>query len=309
LKLDRLPTQTEEVRIQTGKIAIEATFIANEATKSLTNEKKKRIYKRLSQRNDREGKSLSKEDGSKPSYNGRGSRSGSSIEEAESGGRRPTDTEIQKAQEQSLEQYAKAQGLWFNKTESATKGIFLSDQQGKPVGKFFERGMEVEVFRSPNGNKVVKSINPCVFNLNPLEFIDRLAIFNSIFKSEHITLEGFGQDGDGNFLAIIKQGYIKIDRGLTEKEASDYMKKLGFKNESKTFGLIKNVNTNWERGKKRLEESGYNVEALFGNETMAQNSRTKKLLERAKKMDHEGKTLQEIKSEMGWFVGLDGNWK
>ena len=64
-----------------------------------------------------------------------------------------------------------------------------------------------------------------------------------------------------------------------------------------------------DKMKRRLERLGYNVQALFGNEVMAFTPQTKRLLERAKKLNKQGKTARETREETGWFIGLDGNWK
>ncbi len=64
-----------------------------------------------------------------------------------------------------------------------------------------------------------------------------------------------------------------------------------------------------DKMKRRLERLGYNVQALFGNEVMAFNPQTKRLLERAKKLNQQGKTARETREETGWFIGLDGNWR
>ena len=42
---------------------------------------------------------------------------------------------------------------------------------------------------------------------------------------------------------------------------------------------------------------------------MAFTPQTKRLLERAKKLNQQGKTARETREETGWFIGLDGNWK
>ena len=392
VKFERLTPNAEQVRVRAGKIAIESTIIANEATKNLQDGRRKDLYQQVSRGELPKSESLPGRDGQESSDNGGGLRATGSPRQAESGGGLPSGPEIQKAQELALEKYAKTQGLWFDRPDRPVRGDLLKDSNGKPKGVYFKSGMEAEVFKDEGETFVFKTINPYQFSLDPLEFLDRIAISNTLFDREQITVEGYGRNSDGDFFAVIKQPYIRIDRGLNEEEATAFMQRLGFKDLGKTFvnedfvlddlhsgnivldekGIVRvidaaawlntkeegyagkrvlgtlprveddvemqslakssrfkeidrplfdrlvqglksaiptKVSTDFAKARKVLKELNYNVDALFGNETMAFTPATKKLFEKAKGMDRVGKSLQEIREETGWFIGLDGNWK
>jgi predicted phosphohydrolase len=128
-------------------------------------------------------------------------------------------------QQQEIEKYFNAECIWFDYAERPY------DHAVKPYGKIFgdlfERGSEARLYTSYE-EVVIKAIE-LYYSANPLDFLDRISLHNHLFPSTHYELIGFGKNEDGNFVAIVKQPYVKAERTATVEEIRDELEKYGFR--------------------------------------------------------------------------------
>lgn len=109
--------------------------------------------------------------------------------------------QIRDAQERTLTQYAKAQGIWYDSKR-------IASETRRPLA----RGTEAEVFLGNDGSSVIKVMNPWRFSPDALRFIDdRITLHNSRFPDTAYELLGFGEH-EGKFAFVLKQRYIDARR-------------------------------------------------------------------------------------------------
>ena len=235
LKLERLTPAAEQGRIRAGKIAIESTLIANEATRRVhSNEGRKNLSEPGAQRVVRPDEKVSGENEPTKLYDGGGDRAAGATGQTNHVLNRSA-REIQESQENALEEFAKRKGIWFKKPENPSQRDALLAPDQTKLGGYFKSGMEADVYADDQGKFVYKVIDPNQFSLDILEFLDRVSITNAIFENEGLSVEGYGRDSDDQFFAVVKQPYVRINRGLLKDEASSFMQSLGFKDYDKTF--------------------------------------------------------------------------
>lgn len=133
-----------------------------------------------------------------------------------------TELEKQQLQEEQLRAYAKEEGIWFEENHN--------------FGQPYDKGQEAKVHLNKDGKTVTKVINPYIFSLNPQEFLDRIAIRNTLFPETALTLKGFTTE-NGEFRFVLEQPFIKKSNEiLTSKEINDFLNSIGYKdNGSGTF--------------------------------------------------------------------------
>lgn len=125
------------------------------------------------------------------------------------------------AQENALEEYAQANGIWIED--------YLSE-----YGEYLDHGAENTVYWDENNPTIVTKINDLALHETPLEFFDRISIHNNLFPQAPYTVIGFTRK-NGVFSVIIQQPFIIAERGLEYEEVAAYMKQLGFEDMGKTY--------------------------------------------------------------------------
>lgn len=110
----------------------------------------------------------------------------------------------------------------------------------KKLGEYIGKGMESEVFLSPDGNSVYKA-NDLEFYDTPLSFLNTIDKHNELFPESTYELIGFTKREDTRKLAfVLKQPFIQAERGATEQEVVEELEKLGF-----SSGVSNLVFTKW----------------------------------------------------------------
>lgn len=128
---------------------------------------------------------------------------------------------VRLSEEIILEDWAKQTGCW------RSYNGFEKDFGARKIGE----GAEALVYLSNDGITVLK-VNDGIFHGTWLEFFDRIAIHNTLFPETTYTLIGFTQRkgfyGEDRLAAIVKQAFIKTDRGATFNEVKANMELIGF---------------------------------------------------------------------------------
>jgi hypothetical protein len=147
---------------------------------------------------------------------GAGPRAGRGHEQADGGNGPGSDVHAQEVarQEVLLEQYARADGSWVED--------YPKDVRGR---SFMDSGQEAEVFLDKGGKTVTKYIAfNAVDDITPLDFIDRLALHNTLFPDTRYELTGFSRNGLGHFVFQVQQRRITEGEPVTREEVEEYLK-------------------------------------------------------------------------------------
>lgn len=121
------------------------------------------------------------------------------------------------AQEQVLEDWAKANNLWIDNTESQ-----LSEKYS-----YLTEGGEADVYLDAENNKVIKAIG-LDYYVSPQLALDRIVLHNYLFGDETpLNIKGFGRNSEGYFKIIVEQPYVKGE-SLSYDEIESYIESLGF---------------------------------------------------------------------------------
>ena len=134
------------------------------------------------------------------------------------------DKEQQPIQEAIVENWAKAQGVWFENLRDATKGMeHYEDVDG---GK-------AKIYRK-NKNTIRKILSTNYF-ITPQLALDRITLHNTLFPAAPLKVIGFGRNEQGEFQFVVDQPFIE---GIapTLMEIQDFMEKAGFKKNDKDRG-------------------------------------------------------------------------
>lgn len=174
IKINRLPTEAEAGRIESGRANVEAT----------------NLLRRIREEN-KEVERNSPED--------------------------------QRIQTEALKQFAKENDYWFEEDFN----------YGTAIGAGTESVIYAPASRP---SEVIKVTNPHSMNFSPLEYLDRIAIHNSLFPETRITIEGFSEDyiGErgrkGDLRIITSQPRINFDEEnpLNFREIEDFLTQRGF---------------------------------------------------------------------------------
>lgn len=121
------------------------------------------------------------------------------------------------AQEQILEDWAKANNLWVDNTQNQ-----LSEEY-----EYLTEGGEADVYLDTKNNKVIKAIG-LDYYVSPQLALDRIVLHNYLFGDETpLNIKGFGRNSEGYFKIIVEQPYIKGE-SLSYDEIESYIENLGF---------------------------------------------------------------------------------
>jgi hypothetical protein len=153
--------------------------------------------------------------------------SGGSIRERR--GRTLTQEEIDDEvyrQEELLERYAKDNGIWYDPKVIAKKRIFSS-------------GSEANVYKDGDGQVMKVYYDYRLNQANPIEFLENISLFNSVFPDAKYELLGFTNTENGEFAPVLRQQFIDGQQlGMVDDtffaKVDEYFTSRGFK---------RNVNT------------------------------------------------------------------
>ena len=134
------------------------------------------------------------------------------------------DKREQPVQEAIVENWAKAQGVWFDSIHDATRGMEHYEDRD---------GGEAKIYRK-DGHTIRKVLSTEYF-ITPQFALDRITLHNTLFPAAPLKVIGFGRDEDGNFQFIVDQPFIE-GTAPTTVEIEDFMKKAGFKKSNKDRG-------------------------------------------------------------------------
>jgi hypothetical protein len=134
-----------------------------------------------------------------------------------------TPKESRKIQEQAIVSFAKENGLWY---ENLEKDVDYAN--------YLSRGNENRAYLSSD-KKVIKFNNSLNY-ASPIDFMDSMTIWNSLFPEAAYELIGFGPQESGvsktlqgGISYIIKQNYIPLpESSVSEKALKDDLKQRGF---------------------------------------------------------------------------------
>lgn len=115
--------------------------------------------------------------------------------------------------ETDLEKFAKKENIWFDFTEFEKQHEYLTS------------GQEARVYYSSENVLKVIDYDFGSYGISPLEFLDRIAIFNYLFPATKYELIGFTRDQAGRFRFIYQQPFIKGDPP-TPAARTKYMKRV-----------------------------------------------------------------------------------
>ena len=147
--------------------------------------------------------------------------------------RRKRDQTASSRQEQIIEQWAKAEGIWFDNIEDSVKNQDL----------YWNKSSESIVYRSKDGKTTTKVVTLSHF-YNPQLFLDRVILHNFFFPQCPMKIVGFGRDNsvnplkadeinEGNtFRIIIEQPFVQGQK-LTIDQINKVLSKIGFSQEKK----------------------------------------------------------------------------
>ena len=134
------------------------------------------------------------------------------------------DKEQQPIQEAIVENWAKAQGVWFENLREATKGMEHYEDMD---------GGEAQIYRK-NKNTIRKILSTKYF-ITPQLALDRITLHNTLFPAAPLKVIGFGRNEQGEFQFVVDQPFIE---GIapTLIEIQDFMEKAGFRKNDKDRG-------------------------------------------------------------------------
>ena len=130
----------------------------------------------------------------------------------------PANWEIDEKQEQLIEQWAKAVGLWFANSESILQ---------KNYGPMIAQGAEAKVYYK-EGNPTVTKERTSIYSTTE-KALDAIVLHNSLFPETAMNAFGFTRDSDNLLRIILTQPYVRCLRLATKEEIDDLVFAKGFR--------------------------------------------------------------------------------
>ena len=131
--------------------------------------------------------------------------------------RSPTNWEIDERQEQLIEQWAKAAGLWVEDSESILTKTF---------GPMIAQGAEAKVYYHEGDTSVVKE-RVSIYSTTQ-KALDAIVLHNSLFPETAMKVVGFTRDSDGLMRIVLTQPYVNCLRLATKEEIDEMVAAKGF---------------------------------------------------------------------------------
>ena len=129
----------------------------------------------------------------------------------------PSNWEIDAKQEECVEQWARAKGIWFSDPEKVFNAIY---------GPIIAKGAEAKVYYKSGDTSVVKERTSIYATLG--KALEAIVLHNALFPETQMTTIGFTRDSDGLFRIILTQPYIGCLRLATKAEIDEMVASKGF---------------------------------------------------------------------------------
>ena len=129
----------------------------------------------------------------------------------------PASWEIDAKQEDAVEQWARAKGIWFSNPEKVFTSVY---------GPMIAKGAEAKVYYKPGDTSVIKERTSIYSTLD--KALEAIVIHNALFPETQMTTIGFTRDSDGLFRIILTQPYIDCQRLATKEEIDEMVGAKGF---------------------------------------------------------------------------------
>ena len=140
----------------------------------------------------------------------------SSNAEGREGG--PANWEIDEKQEQLIEQWAKAAGLWFDNSDTILQ---------KNFGPMIAQGAEAKVYYR-EGDPTVTKERTSIYSTTE-KALDAIVLHNYLFPETAMNTFGFTRDSDNLLRIILTQPYVRCQRLATKEEIDKLVFEKGFR--------------------------------------------------------------------------------
>ena len=130
----------------------------------------------------------------------------------------PSNWQIDRKQEQLIEQWAKASQFWVDNSEQILDNAF---------GPMIAQGAESKVYYRAGDTSVVKE-RTSIYSTTQ-KALDAIALHNFLFPETAMNVIGFTRDSDGLLRAILTQPYVRCLRLATKREIDSLVFDKGFR--------------------------------------------------------------------------------
>ncbi|MDO4972039.1 MAG: hypothetical protein Q4E41_08090 [Bacteroidales bacterium] len=129
----------------------------------------------------------------------------------------PANWQIDEAQEQQLQRWAEAKGVWIPEAEEWLQSKY---------GPMMAQGAEAKVFGRTGDTHVIKLRTSIYATLG--RALEAIALHNYLFPQTIMHVIGFTRDADGLFRVILTQPYVECKRLATKAEIDALVNVKGF---------------------------------------------------------------------------------
>ena len=130
----------------------------------------------------------------------------------------PFNWEIDEKQEQLIEQWAKAAGLWFDNSDTILQ---------KNFGPMIAQGAEAKVYYR-EGDPTVTKERTSIYSTTE-KALDAIVLHNYLFPETAMNTFGFTRDSDNLLRIILTQPYVRCQRLATKEEIDNLVFEKGFR--------------------------------------------------------------------------------
>jgi hypothetical protein len=130
----------------------------------------------------------------------------------------PFNWEIDEKQEQLIEQWAIAAGLWFDNSDTILQ---------KNFGPMIAQGAEAKVYYR-EGDPTVTKERTSIYSTTE-KALDAIVLHNYLFPETAMNTFGFTRDSDNLLRIILTQPYVRCQRLATKEEIDNLVFEKGFR--------------------------------------------------------------------------------
>ena len=156
-------------------------------------------------------------------YERRSIESGGDVAESKGS---PANWEIDAKQEELVQQWAKAKGLWFSNPEKLLTSVY---------GPMIAQGAEAKVYYKTGDTSVVKERTSIYSTLS--KAFEAIVLHNALFPETPMSVIGYTRDSDELFRIILTQPYIGCKRLATKEEIDKMVAAKGFRDNYNGNGI------------------------------------------------------------------------
>ena len=138
----------------------------------------------------------------------------------------PANWQIDECQEQLIERWAKAAGLWVENSEKILTDTF---------GPMIAQGAEAKVYYREGDTSVIKE-RASIYSTTQ-KALDAIVLHNYLFPETAMNVIGFTRDSDNLMRIILTQPYVRCLRLATKKEIDKLAESKGFRNSGSGQGV------------------------------------------------------------------------